>query len=111
MKKLFAMLVVSFICCHAFAQDSSMSMSKHDTSMTNMKKKCIVNEQGKIMMMKDGKSMMMTSSMTLKNGTTVMPDGTIKMADGTTKMLKDGEYIDIDGKMGMMKKTMSPGDK
>jgi|KBSMisStaDraftv2_1062788.scaffolds.fasta_scaffold00393_6 hypothetical protein len=109
MKRLFAMLVVSFICGHVFAQDSSMS--KQDTTVSGMKKKCIVNENGKIMMMKDGKTAMMTTTLTLKNGTTVTSDGTIKMVDGTTKALKDGEYIDMDGKTGMMKKSMTQGDK
>ena len=58
------------------------------------------------MMMKNGKMMMMTKSMTLTNGSTVMSDGTIKMSDGTTKMLKVREYIDMDGKMGMIKNNM-----
>ncbi len=108
MKKLFAVLVMSFICCSVFAQDSSMNMK--DTSMSkmnSMQKKCIVNQNGKIMMMKDGKMMMMSTTMTLRTEPWSCPDGTVKMADGTTKMLKEGEYIDMDGKMGMMKKSMS----
>lgn len=29
-----------------------------------------------------------------------MTDGTVKMADGTTKMVKEGHYVDMDGKNG-----------
>ena len=109
MKKLVGVLAISFICCSAFAQDSSMkAMNMHDTSMSNMnmKKTCVVNQDGKMMVMKNGKMTMMSKSMMLTNGSTVMADGTIKMSDGTTKMLKEGEYVDMDGKMGMMKNNM-----
>jgi len=46
---------------------------------------------------------LMDKSVTLNNGSTVLTDGTVKLADGTTKMLKEGWYVDADGKIGMLK--------
>ena len=90
MKKMFFAIGLMIITCGVFAQDSSKM------------KKCYVMENGKVMAMKNGKEMILTQNMMLKNGATVMPDGMVKMKDGTTNMLKDGQYVDIDGKMGMM---------
>ena len=65
-------------------------------------KSCYVMENGKVMSLKNGKEMTMGKSMMLSNGATVMTDGTVKMKDGTTTMLKEGQYVDMNGKMGMI---------
>jgi X-X-X-Leu-X-X-Gly heptad repeat protein len=94
-----------------FAQDSSMNMPDTGMSkMSHMKKDCYLMKDGQMMKVKHGDTTtmkIMDKSVTLNNGATVMTDGTVKMADGTTKMLKEGWYVDIDGKMGMMKKMMT----
>lgn len=63
----------------------------------------IMMKDGKMMVMKGGKSMMMEEDMTLSDGTKVMKDGTMTMKDGTTKMMKEGEMCTMDGKMMPMK--------
>ena len=32
----------------------------------------------------------------------IMTDGMVKMKDGSTSMLKEGQYVDVTGKMGMI---------
>jgi hypothetical protein len=93
MKKLLCGLVLMIISYGGFAQ---MSKKMHD---------CYVMKDGKVMKMKGGKEMMVDKTMTLKNGEMIMQDGTVKMKDGSTKMLKEGEYIDMNGKTGMMNES------
>jgi len=111
MKKIMFALCIIAVANGAYAQDSTMNMRDTGMSkMSHMKKDCYLMKDGQMMKMKHGDTTMMKSmdkSVTLNNGTTVMTDGTVKMADGTTKMLKDGWYIDMDGKIGMMKKMMN----
>ena len=105
MQKLFTILVVAFLGSGAFAQDTPMKMKDNGMmKMDTMKKDCAMMKDGKMMLVKHGDSIMMDSTVTLNNGAMVMTDGTIKMKDGTTKMLQEGYYIDMDGKMGMLKK-------
>ena len=71
-------------------------------------------KDGKMMILKQGDTTMMMAmdtAVNLNNGATVMTDGTVKMVDGTTKMLKEGWYVDMDGKIGKMKKVMDNDKK
>lgn len=107
MKKLLGILAISSIGYCASAQDSTSMMK--DTGMMkmhDMKKDCIIVKDGKVMIMRHGEKKVLDSTINLGNGAMVSPDGTVKMSDGTTKMIKEGEYVDMDGKMGMMKKGM-----
>jgi hypothetical protein len=90
MKKMLVALGLMIISSAVFAQSS-----------TKMKS-CYVMEKGKVMSMKNGKEMAMSKNMMLSNGATIMTDGTVKMKDGTTTMLKEGQYVDMNGKIGMM---------
>lgn len=65
----------------------------------------IMMKDGKMMVMKSGKSMMMTETMTLSNGTKVMTDGSVMMADGKKAMLTEGQSITMDGKMDTSKEA------
>lgn len=56
---------------------------------------------GKMMMQQDGKMTLMSHDMTMTNGTKVMMNGTCINRDGTQTMFKDGEYMDMSGKMMM----------
>jgi hypothetical protein len=107
MKKLIGFLALSALSCGAFAQDGKMQEDSK-SKMNEMNKDCFVMKDGKMMMMKHGETgmMMMEKSVKLHNGVTVMRDGNLKMADGTMKMMKEGHYVDMDGKIGMMKKEM-----
>jgi hypothetical protein len=109
MKKLIVVLAACTLSAGVFAQDAthkkmhkmehSMKMGKGDMKM----KDCVMMEGGKMMVMKDGKTMDMNEDMTMKNGTMVMKDGTVKMKSGKTAMLKDGECVYMNGSMSKMK--------
>ena len=89
----------------AIAQDTSMAGHKmNKMNHMKMKKDCVMMEDGKMMVMKGGKTMGMDKDMTLTNGATVMTDGSVKMKDGTSKQLKNGDCMYMDGKMMGMKK-------
>ncbi len=111
MKKLLVVTLACILSGGIFAQTAS------DKKMDNMNqsgkmakghmkmKDCVMMEDGKMMVMKNGESMAMDQDMTMKNGTTVMKDGSVKMKDGKTTMLKDGDCVYMDGKMSKMKMT------
>ena len=96
MKRLLFTALSFFLVAGVFAQE------KHD-KMHHKMKDGVMMKDGKMMMMKEGKTMEMNEDMTLNNGAMVMKDGTVKMKDGTSRMLKDGECLDMYGKMSMMK--------
>ncbi len=88
----------------AFAQekkDDKMHMD-HKEQTIDMKKDHIMMVDGKMKMMKDGKEIPMDKEMTMKDGTKVMPDGMCTKKDGTTMTMKNGDMMDMDGKMGKM---------
>ena len=60
----------------------------------------VMMQNGKMMMMKDGKAMgPMQGGMTMSDGTKMMTDGTMMMKDGTKMHMKDGQTMTMDGKM------------
>ncbi|WP_316753032.1 DUF6799 domain-containing protein [Pedobacter gandavensis] len=69
----------------------------------------IMMKDGKMWVMKNGVHKEMKQPMTLENGTMVMTDGTVKMKDGTTMMMKNGNSINMMGKMMPMKMKNSKG--
>jgi hypothetical protein len=84
-----------------FAQEKTNKME--DKKMASHKMKdCVMMEDGKMVVMKDGQTMPMDKDMTMKNGVTVMTDGNVKWKNGKTTMLKEGQYVTMDGKMAMM---------
>jgi hypothetical protein len=95
MKKLMLLCMLCIGCLTMQAQDKQ----KHKDKMS---KDCVMMEDGKMMSMMGGKTMMMDKDMTMKNGTTVMTDGTVKMKDGKTMMLKDGDCVMMDGSLKHM---------
>lgn len=54
---------------------------------------------GKMMMVVDGKTVTMDKEMKTKNGAIVMVDGTIKSSNGKSVKLKNGDCMDMSGKM------------
>ena len=77
---------------------NGMGMNHSD----NSERDYVMMHDGKVMMMKGGKSTPMTSDMTMSNGTMVMKNGTTMMKDGTNKRLQEGEVVYMDGSMGRM---------
>ena len=110
MKKIIVLLTACFLTAGVFAQndqktDKKDKMDKMD-KMHHMKD-CIMKKDGKITVMKDGKTMDLTSDMTLENGTVVMKDGTVKTKDGIITTLKEGDYVGMDGTIGNSKTKWS----
>ena len=62
-------------------------------------KDCCMMKDGKMMVMKNGKTMPMTKDMVMKNGTKCMTNGECKMKDGKKMMMKEGDCMDMSGKM------------
>lgn len=104
MKKLIGILAISFIACSAYSQDNSAKKTDTTMSPNKMKKDCFYMKDGKMMSTSKGESTEMTQNIHLKNGTTVKTDGVLEMSDGSVKKLKDGQYIDVDGYVGTLKK-------
>lgn len=94
MKNLILLFTALTISLGVFSQGTKMA----DKPM----KDCCMMKDGKMMCMKGGKTMAMDKDMTMKDGTTVMKDGTVKMKGGKTMKMKNGESIDMDGKMSEM---------
>lgn len=94
------MLVLCFTAGNSFAQTKTKSkmMSDH-----------VMMEGGKMMEMKDGKTMPMEKGMSMKNGTMIMTTGECTLKDGKKMMMKEGDCMEMSGKMGkcaMMNKGM-----
>ncbi len=98
MKKILIVLFASALSFGAMAQEKMAKMDSKPMKMDN----CVMMHGGKMMCMKDGKTIPMTSTMTMKNGTKVMADGMVKMKDGKTMMLKDGQSVMMSGKVDKM---------
>jgi hypothetical protein len=116
MKKIFVLIVASTLSIGLFAQagkDKKMDKTDHAGKMDKMEhdgmgkmhknmKDCVMMEDGKMMVMKGGKTMQMDKDMTIQNGTMVMADGNVKWKNGKTAMLKNGDCVYMDGKMTKM---------
>lgn len=85
------MLLIGFTPSNTFAQTK--------TGHSKMKDCCMMKE-GKMMCMIGGKEMPMDKDMTMKDGTTCMVNGECVMKDGTKMQMKDGQCMDMNGKMG-----------
>ncbi len=98
------MLVMSFTTSNSFAQSKTKSA---------MMKDCCMMMDGKMMVMKNGKTMPMEKDMTMKNGTKCMTTGECIMKDGKKMTMKEGDCMQMSGKMcsDKMKMQMMKKDK
>lgn len=91
-----------------FAQHEGHDMEKKKPveekkeQQMDMKKDHVMMHDGKMQMVKNGKTIPMEEDMTMSNGTTVMTDGMCKMKNGKTMQMKEGDMMDMNGKMGKM---------
>ena len=113
MKKILVLFLATSLSYGAFAQtDSKMDNSKMKSEkMDMMHQNGVTMQDNKMMVWKDGKTMAMDKDMMLKNGATVMTDGTVKMKDGKTMKMKNGEMMDMKGKVTWMKGDKMMGGK
>lgn len=63
----------------------------------------VMMQNGKMMMIKNGKATILDHDMPMNNGSKIMSDGTFIKKDGTKLMMKDGQHIDMSGNMVPMK--------
>lgn len=99
MKKVIMFLLVAGTCTTAaVAQDTTKIPSTKTEKMNDMKD-CVMMKDGKLMVMKGTSITALNTDLTLTNGTVIKTDGTVKSTDGTAMKLKEGEAIDMDGKM------------
>ena len=97
---MFSSLLIMVVC---FAASNSYAQTKAKPAMM---KDCCMMKDSKMMCVKNGKTMPMEKDMTMKNGTTCMVNGECVMKDGTKMKMKEGDCMDMSGKMadcGMMK--------
>lgn len=115
MKKLILVSVATFMSLGAFAQADSMKVMQPSAftnttsimgSIDTLNGKWITMRDGKIMIIKSGKTKMMKKDMTLKDGAKMMLDGTL-MKDDSTTILQNGDYLTLDGKM-LLRQEMHP---
>ena len=102
MKKVLILITALTISSGVFAQEHKMEgMGKKEQKM-DMKKDHVMMMDGKMKMVKNGKEMPMNKEMTMGNGTKVMIDGMCTKKDGTRMTMKNGDMMDMSGKMGKM---------
>lgn len=100
MKTLLIVVAAFMISSAAFAQDK-MDKKKMDQKM-DMKKDHMHMKDGKMEMVKGGKTTPMDKDMTLSNGDIIKIDGTMKMKNGKTMKLQEGDMVYMDGTRGKM---------
>ena len=115
MKKIIFIITVTFISVFPFGKNSygqnnispSIEMMAQNLDQSKMNKKdCVMMKNGKLLMMKDGKTIDMPAEVKLNDGSIVYKNGTVKLSDGTSKAIKNGDSIDMDGKWERMEKAV-----
>jgi hypothetical protein len=105
MKKVFLVMIGAALSFGAFAQDTTNKSTTSPTEQTQQQpqqqqKDIYVFKNNKMYAVKSGNVAVMADNATLSDGTVVKTTGEVVTKDGQTKALKDGEYIDADGKIG-----------
>ena len=77
----------------------SLNANAQASKKSTMMKDCCMMKDGKMMVMKNGKTMPMEKDMVMKNGTKCMTNGECMMKDGKKMMMKDGDCMEMSGKM------------
>ena len=111
MKRSLTLLILTFSAITVFGQEngSHPSNSGHGKQMAEnivsiYKSDCVFMINGKMLMMKEGRTTDMPDDVLLNNGDVVSKNGSIKMKDGTTRTLKNGDSVDLNGKIEKMHK-------
>lgn len=116
MKKLILVFVAIAITAGAYAQTDSINkkMIQRTNSQQNQNVQNnpvdkshpdgAMMQNGKMMKVKNGQiTSLQGDDMILSNGTKIRSDGTCTKKDGTTVMMKEGQHMDMSGKMTSMK--------
>ena len=105
MKKIILALLVFVINFGAYSQNpNGTAQSNSDSISTNgiNVPDGFIKKNGKTGMVKDGKFTTLKKDMTLTDGTVVMTNGSFKSNDGTKFDLKEGDHLDLNGKLTTM---------
>lgn len=114
MKKIIFVFAALALSLASFAQtDTSMNKMKHKKMMDHdqmdmSKMDGYMMMDGKMMLIKDGKMSPMKKQITMDNGTKMMVDGMCVKKDGSKMKMKEGDHMDMEGKMHM--KDSGKGD-
>jgi len=113
MKKIilaFLVLVINFGAysqsTYGTAQSNSDSISTTGINVPDG----FIKKNGKIGMVKDGKFTTLKKDMKLTNGTVVMTNGNFKTNDSTIFDLKEGDHLDLNGKLTTPDNSKSKND-
>lgn len=107
MKKLVIIICIALTPVLFYGQGNSTSIPSIAQSLDQSKmnkKDCVMMKNGKMLVMKDGKTIDMPAEVKLNDGSVVLKNGTVRMPDGTTKAMKNGDSVDMDGKWEKMEK-------
>jgi len=85
--------------------NKSQSQNLQSKPVDKMQPDGVMMKNGKIMMVKKGEMTLLDNDITLANGTKIMIDGAYIKSDGTRMMLKEGQHIDMDGNVSIIKKA------
>jgi|GEM_PF-663127 len=108
-KKLISSIFASFLLIGLCAATSHVSAQVKMDSV-NMKDCCMM-KNGKMMCKMDGKTMPMDKDMMMKNGNKCMSNGECLMKDGKKVKLKEGECMDMNGKIEKCDNKIKQGGK
>ncbi|HXS58779.1 MAG TPA: DUF6799 domain-containing protein [Hanamia sp.] len=102
MKNLFLSAIAVALSFGAFAQNTNPTKTTEPTEQAQpaQQKDVYVFKNSKMWEVKSGKISEMAKDVTLASGTTVKTTGEVVTKDGEKVALKDGQYIDLDGKIG-----------
>ena len=78
------------------AEDTVHKLKKHPTD----KMVTLYLQNGKMQMMNnEGKSIILDKDMVLADGTVITTDGNVKLKNGVSTQMKDGDSVDMNGKI------------
>ncbi len=101
MKKVFLAMIAATLSFGAFAQDTTNTPTTPPTEQSQQQRKDMyVFKNNKMWAVKNGNITAMADDATLANGIVVKTTGEIVAPGGQKEALKEGQYIDADGKIG-----------
>lgn len=83
----------------------NQKMGGRNSKTNGMPSDGIMMKDGKVMITQNGKTMPLENELTLENGTKVMMDGTYMDKNGLTMRMKNGDHMNMAGKMMPMKRN------
>jgi hypothetical protein len=91
---------------HPMYGDSGARKLDSNTEYRNVRDG-VVMQGGQLKLVRNGFLYPMAGPVTLKNGSIVMTDGIIRMTNGSTPSLNEADFIDMDGNIKPLQKTLN----